>query len=179
LINTSLLAGRLVLVPVTHDDESDLALIAADTSIFRYMPDIPLPFDAGRWVRSVIANDAHSIKHVIRLRTGAPIGFLQLGQRRNGDLQIGYFLARAHWGHGFAREACLSVLGFLAGLGEERAVHAAVHRDNLASLRLLGSIGFCRLDSTPSHPDLPPDMIDHVRPPLRAVRDERGGILEC
>ncbi|AOF82975.1 acetyltransferase family protein [Methyloversatilis sp. RAC08] len=149
---------------MTPDDVSDLALIAADTSIFRYIPDIALPFDAGRWVRSVIANDAHRIKHVIRLRTGEPVGFLQLGQRRNGDLQIGYFLARAHWGNGFAREACLSVLGFLASLGDEHPVHAAVHRDNVASLRMLGSMGFRRLDSMPPRADLPPDMIDHVRP---------------
>ncbi|OYW26534.1 MAG: hypothetical protein B7Z51_09990, partial [Methyloversatilis sp. 12-65-5] len=158
-----LLADRLVLVPMTHDDVSDLALIAADASIFRYIPDIPQPFDAGRWVRSVIANDAHRIKHVIRLMTGEPIGFLQLGQRRNGDLQIGYFLARPQWGKGFAREACLSALGFLASLGDERPVHAAVHCDNLASLRMLGSIGFRRLDPRPPCADLPPDMIDHVR----------------
>lgn len=174
MINACLLADRLVLVPMTHDDASDLALIAADASIFRYIPDIPQPFDAGRWVRSVVANDAHRIKHVIRLRTGEPVGFLQLGQRRNGDLQIGYFLARAHWGKGFAREACLSALGLLADLGDERPVHAAVHRDNLTSLRMLRSMGFRRLDSLPPHADLPRDMIDHVRSP---VRDGRGGIL--
>ena len=174
MINACLLADRLVLLPMTHDDASDLALIAADASIFRYIPDIPQPFDAGRWVRSVVANDAHRIKHVIRLRTGEPVGFLQLGQRRNGDLQIGYFLARAHWGKGFAREACLSALGLLADLGDERPVHAAVHRDNLTSLRMLGSMGFRRLDSMPPHADLPRDMIDHVRSP---VRDGRGGIL--
>ena len=174
MINACLLADRLVLVPMTRDDASDLALIAADASIFRYIPDIPQPFDAGRWVRSVVANDAHRIKHVIRLRTSEPVGFLQLGQRRNGDLQIGYFLARAHWGKGFAREACLSALGLLADLGDERPVHAAVHRDNLTSLRMLGSMGFRRLDSMPPHADLPRDMIDHVRSP---VRDGRGGIL--
>lgn len=174
MINACLLADRLVLAPMTHGDASDLALIAADASIFRYIPDIPQPFDAGRWVRSVVANDAHRIKHVIRLRTGEPVGFLQLGQRRNGDLQIGYFLARAHWGKGFAREACLSALGLLADLGDERPVHAAVHRDNLTSLRMLGSMGFRRLDSMPPHADLPRDMIDHVRSP---VRDGRGGIL--
>lgn len=174
MIIACLLADRLVLAPMTHGDASDLALIAADASIFRYIPDIPQPFDAGRWVRSVVANDAHRIKHVIRLRTGEPVGFLQLGQRRNGDLQIGYFLARAHWGKGFAREACLSALGLLADLGDERPVHAAVHRDNLTSLRMLGSMGFRRLDSMPPHADLPRDMIDHVRSP---VRDGRGGIL--
>lgn len=162
MINASLLASRLVLVPMTHDDVSDLAWIAADASIFRYIPDIPVPFDARHWVRSVIANDAHRMKHVIRLRTGEPVGFLQLGQRRNGDLQIGYFLARAHWRRGYAREACLCALAFLRSTGEMRPVHAAAHRENHASLRMLEALGFSRLSEPPSASDLPPDMIDHV-----------------
>ena len=157
-----------MLVPMTRDDIPDLARIAVDDSIFRYIPDIPLPFDAGRWVRSVIANDAHSLKHVIRRRAGGePVGFLQLGQRRNGTLQIGYFLARDQWGQGFAREACRVALAFLRAEGDWRPVYAAVHRENHASIRTLEALGFSRIQFAQAHvPD--PDMIDFVWPGAHA-----------
>jgi RimJ/RimL family protein N-acetyltransferase len=164
VIDACLIGGRLALTPMTGNDVPDIGVIAADEAIFRYIPDIPLPFDAGRWVRSVVANDAHCLKHVIRLRpAGDPIGFLQVGQRRNGDLQIGYFLARSQWGQGFAREACLIALGFLRAQHERGPVHAAVHRDNHASIRMLEALEFLRVDVPPSFTNgMASDMVDYV-----------------
>lgn len=149
---------------MTRDDIPDLASIASDDSIFRYIPDIRLPFDAGPWVRSMLANDEHLIRHVIRLRsTAEAVGFVQIGVRRNADLQLGYFLARSQWGRQLAVEACESALTLLTDAGIARPVFAAVHRDNVASLRVMRKLHFEPSDLPRPLSGVGPDMIDHVR----------------
>lgn len=164
MFEASLVTRRLALAPMTREDIPDLAAIALDESIFRYIPDIRLPFDAGPWVRSMLANDEHLIRHVIRLRsTAEPVGFVQVGVRRNADLQLGYFLARSQWGRQMAAEACESALTLLTDAGIESPIYAAVHRDNVASLRVMQKLHFEPLNLPRPLSGVGPDMIDHVR----------------
>jgi RimJ/RimL family protein N-acetyltransferase len=57
---------------------------------------------------------------------------------RDGKREVGYWIARDHWGRGIATEA---LSRFLAGL-PERPLHAGVARGNLGSLRVLAKCGF-------------------------------------
>lgn len=164
MFEASLLTSRLVLTPMTRDDIPDLAVIASDESIFRYIPDMRVPFDAGPWVRAMLSNDEHLICHVIRLRsTAEPVGFVQVGVRRNSDLQLGYFLARSQWGRQLAGEACESALILLTDAGIGRPIYAAVHRDNAASLRVMQKLCFEPLNLPSPLSGVGPGMIDHVR----------------
>jgi len=164
VIAASIVSDRLVLMSMVREDIADLARIASDESIFRYIPDIVLPFDAGRWTRSMLADEGQCIRHILRLRkTFEPAGFVQVGRRRNAGLQLGYFLARSHWGRGYAREACASALDLIHAHGISGPVHAAVHRENPASMRVLAQLGFQPVPSSPTVAGLHPDMIDHVR----------------
>lgn len=64
--------------------------------------------------------------------------------RRNRHAEIGFILAREHWGRGLATEAVRLVLAFgFAAMGLHR-VEADVHPENNASLALLEKIGFQR-----------------------------------
>ena len=57
---------------------------------------------------------------------------------------IGYALARAHWGHGYAQEALRLALGHAFGpLGLHR-VEADIDPRNAASLRVIERVGFVR-----------------------------------
>ncbi len=69
------------------------------------------------------------------------IGTLSAIARRPGVTEIGYSLARAHWGKGYAAEA---VAGLIERLFEEgnRRVFADTDPDNAASNRLLERLGF-------------------------------------
>lgn len=164
---------------MTRDDIPDLAAIAFDESIFRYIPDVRVPFDAGPWVRSMLANDEHLVRHVIRLRsTAEPVGFVQVGVRRNADLQMGYFLARSHWGRQLATEACESALTLLTDAGIDRPVYAAVHRDNAASLRVMQKLRFEPLALPRPLSGVGPDMIDHVRHPERSSKPPESGSID-
>jgi ribosomal-protein-alanine N-acetyltransferase len=57
---------------------------------------------------------------------------------------IGYALASAHWGQGFAREALRLTLDHAFGMLELHRLEADVDPRNVASTRLLDKLGFLR-----------------------------------
>jgi [ribosomal protein S5]-alanine N-acetyltransferase len=69
------------------------------------------------------------------------IGFVAAGRRRAGVAEIGYLLARAHWGRGLAGEAVGAVIDRLFADGNRR-VFADTDPDNRASRALLERLGF-------------------------------------
>lgn len=71
------------------------------------------------------------------------IGFVAAGEKRQGDVtELGYMLARAHWGGGLAREAVTAVIDQLLVAERQRRVFADTDPDNGGSNALLKSLGF-------------------------------------
>lgn len=62
--------------------------------------------------------------------------------RRNHRCQIGYMLARPHWGRRYMGEALTALIGHGFGVLGLHRVEADVHPDNLASARLLEGLRF-------------------------------------
>jgi RimJ/RimL family protein N-acetyltransferase len=72
------------------------------------------------------------------------IGWVAAGEKRQGGVtEIGYILAREHWGKGIAREAVSVVIDRLFAEGQRR-VFADTDPDNAASIALLERLGFRR-----------------------------------
>jgi len=70
------------------------------------------------------------------------IGFVAAGEKRQGNVsEIGYMLARPHWGGGIAIEAVRAVIDRLFAEGQRR-VFADTDPENLASRGLLERLGF-------------------------------------
>lgn len=70
------------------------------------------------------------------------IGFVSAGEKRQCNVtEIGYILARAHWGSGIAAEAVRAVIEQIFAEGQRR-VFADTDPDNLASRGLLERLGF-------------------------------------
>jgi len=70
------------------------------------------------------------------------IGFVAAGEKRQGGVsEIGYMLARAHWGGGIAAEAVSAVIDRLFAEGQRR-VFVDTDPDNRASRGLLERLGF-------------------------------------
>lgn len=150
------------MTPASSRDVDTLRRIGGDGSIFRYIPDIETPFDAARLLRIAAYNRSNSVAHLVRLRASLHgIGFIQVGVRRNAQVQIGYFFDRQFWGHGFAAEAIAATMAFLRGTGVGRPFHAAVHPDNIASLKVLERLGFDRLEPAAAGGG---GLIEHVWP---------------
>jgi RimJ/RimL family protein N-acetyltransferase len=68
------------------------------------------------------------------------IGSCGIG-KADGQVELGYWIARSHWGLGYASEAARAVLGIARALGHRRLI-AGHFTDNPASGRVLRKIGF-------------------------------------
>jgi ribosomal-protein-alanine N-acetyltransferase len=72
------------------------------------------------------------------------IGWVAAGEKRQGGVtEIGYILARDHWGKGIAAEAVSAVIDQLFAEGQRR-IFADTDPENTASLALLDRLGFKR-----------------------------------
>ena len=74
------------------------------------------------------------------------IGHLSLFSfsEQSGRAEIGYGLARPHWGQGFMHEALIAVVDYAFGPLDLRRLEADIDPRNHASLRALERLGFAR-----------------------------------
>jgi RimJ/RimL family protein N-acetyltransferase len=80
--------------------------------------------------------------------------------------EIGFLLARQHWGKGWATEATLAVVGLARTMPVLNRLHATCDADNLASARVLEKAGFtleCRLSRAIVRPNLSPEPRDALK----------------
>lgn len=69
------------------------------------------------------------------------IGCAGLGEKPDGDAELGYWIARAHWGRGYATEGARGVIEVARLLGHRR-LEGRHFLDNPASGRVLRKLGF-------------------------------------
>jgi RimJ/RimL family protein N-acetyltransferase len=135
---------RLLLRPIWPEDASALYAAIADEGIIRNLARVPWPYTAED--AAVYARHQQSLmfpSFTLMLRTdGAPklIGGCGLGER-DGEAELGYWIARPYWGQGFAAEAAKAVVGIAKTLGHRKLV-SGHFTDNPASGRVLRKVGF-------------------------------------
>ncbi|MCJ8191565.1 GNAT family N-acetyltransferase [Sphingomicrobium aestuariivivum] len=79
---------------------------------------------------------------LITLRNSAEvIGACGFGYAPSGEIELGYWIAEGHWGHGYATEAAAAILDIAKTLGWSR-IEAGHYLDNPASGRVLEKLGF-------------------------------------
>lgn len=136
---------RLFLRPGWPEDWEELLSRIGDEAVVRNLAKVPWPYTAED-ARSFAAlpQDARLPHFVITVPTAqAPaeiIGGVGLGPDGH-EVQLGYWIARAHWGRGYATEAARAVLGLARTLGHRRLI-AKQFIDNPASGRVLSKVGF-------------------------------------
>lgn len=135
---------RLFLRPAWPEDCEELIALITDTSVARDIAAAHWPRTAEEAQRFIVREPERLLPHFfITLPTadGArPIG--SIGLFRNADeVELGYWIARRHWGQGYATEATRAVLGLARAIGHRRVV-ATHFADNVASVRVLQKTGF-------------------------------------
>lgn len=133
---------RLLLRPPWPEDWSRVLDGIADESVVRNLARAPWPYSAED-ARSFIALPADPKFPrflVTRARDARLVGCVGLDPR-GGAAELGYWIAREHWGQGYATEAGRAVLEIAAMLGHRRVV-ASHFLDNPASGRVLEKLGF-------------------------------------
>jgi RimJ/RimL family protein N-acetyltransferase len=135
---------RLLLRPSWPEDARELYCAIADEGIVRNLARAPWPYTPEEAER--FAALEHSERYptfLLMQRTdGAPrlVGACGLGER-DGEAELGYWIARAYWGLGYASEAARAVIGVARAIGHKRII-AGHFTDNPASGHVLRKLGF-------------------------------------
>lgn len=137
--------ARLLLRPGFPEDAPALAAAIADEAVVRNLAVVPWPYtlrDAEAFLAS--PRDPVLPSFLIFARTQAEprlVGSCGLGRRPSGAVELGYWIGRAFWGHGFATEAGRALIDIALALGL-RQLEASHFIDNPASARVLDKLGF-------------------------------------
>ena len=136
---------RLFLRPGWPEDWPDLLARIADERVVKNLAKAPWPYTEGD-ARSFAEKpqDRRCPHFFVTLPGGAApgeligcVGLASVG----GEIELGYWFGREHWGRGFATEAARAVLRLARTLGHTRIV-AKHFTDNPASGRVLAKLGF-------------------------------------
>lgn len=146
-----LTTSRLVLRDVRDHDVDAVFEMESDPVAMRY------------WSRPPMQDRAEAVAAVERSKTFFPdrVGLRWIIARASDDLmlghasvfsfseqsaraEIGYGLARRHWGQGFMHETLVAVVDYAFGPLGLRRLEADTHPDNAASIRALERLGFAR-----------------------------------
>lgn len=135
---------RLLLRPSWPEDARDLHQAIADEGIVRNLARAPWPYTAEDAVRFATQEHEEGFPtFLMMLRTnGAPrlIGACGIGSL-DGEAELGYWIGRPFWGHGFATEASRAVVEIAKTIGHKKLV-ASHFTDNPASGKVLRKLGF-------------------------------------
>lgn len=136
---------RLLLRPGWGEDAPAVARAIADETVVRNLASAPWPYgmaDAEAFLAA--PRDPALPSFLITERTEAApriVGACGLGRRASGAVELGYWIARAHWGQGFATEAGAALVEIARTLKLPR-LEASHFVDNPASGRVLEKLGF-------------------------------------
>jgi RimJ/RimL family protein N-acetyltransferase len=135
---------RLLLRAPRTEDAKTIAILANDRRIAENTLRIPHPYgiaDAQRFITGTNAGSGETVFLIVR-RDATVLGACGLAKRVPESAELGYWLAFAFWGNGYATEAAGAVIDYaFEDLGYEM-LHAGARVSNLASRRVLEKCGF-------------------------------------
>jgi [ribosomal protein S5]-alanine N-acetyltransferase len=145
--------SRLTLRPIEESDLADLFLVNRDPEVTRYLPYPPWQSmdDANAWLERSKTRFADKVAAQFAIRidgvngeAARTIGNALLFQfdTQNEVAEIGYVIAREHWGKGYTTEAMRPLIDCaFNALGAHR-LEAKLDPRNLASAKVLAKLGF-------------------------------------
>ena len=132
---------RLFLRPAFPEDCGAILAGIGEEVIVRNLARAPWPYtldDAKSF--AALPQDVRLPHFLVTIPGFGVIGAAGLGEHE-GETELGYWIARAHWGRGYATEAAGAVLKIARTLGHRRVV-AGHFTDNPASGKVLRKLGF-------------------------------------
>ena len=105
---------RLLLRPGFPEDAPALAAAIADKAIVMNLAVVPWPYSM-RDAEAFLAKPRDPVLPSLLifergLRAPQLVGACGLARRPSGSVELGYWIARAYWGRGFATEACTALV---------------------------------------------------------------------
>lgn len=136
---TELYTQRLLLRAPRPDDAPSYALGIGDYEVAIRLAELPWPYSlamATEWLRGAPAPRPDHAFFIIERPGRGLIGAISILP------ELGYWLARPHWGHGYLTEAATALITWHFAGCDRQEISASAQHNNLASLRVLAKLGF-------------------------------------
>lgn len=140
---------RLILRPFTLADAGDVQKLAGDKTVAEMTGGVPHPYLDGMaesWIkthRKGFDQERQAVFAVTLVADGTLAGSVSLMEisRAHRHAELGYWIGRAFWNHGYASEAARALIRFgFSSLGLHR-IHARCLKRNPASARVMEKAG--------------------------------------
>lgn len=135
---------RLSYRPIEPSDAGRVTALVGDWDIARMTSRIPHPYsliDADLWIAS-IGEDEYV--RVVEL-DGKLIGAVGYIEAKTGEAEIGYWIGKPWWGHGYATEAARALVDYCFASGRFQRLTCGHFYDNPASARVIAKLRFRRI----------------------------------
>ena len=136
--------GRLHLRRPVEQDADAIISIVGDWEVARRLARAPHPYtraDLRFFLDHVVPNEPTWA--ILWRETSRLIGIMGLAPAPDGrSAELGYYIARDHWGRGIATEAALAITRFGFESFGYLKLTSGYHTDNPASGRVLAKLGF-------------------------------------
>ncbi|WP_144122766.1 GNAT family N-acetyltransferase [Catellatospora sichuanensis] len=164
---------RLSVRPFDHADAAAAFAMWSDPEVCRFTGDEPprdvevIVADIPRW-QAVADRGPGCGFWAVTTRDGVFVGDVCVRPVNGpaGEHEVGWHLARPHWGHGYATEIALGVMAHARRNGIDRLV-ALIHADHVASRRVAEKAGMAFEGLSDRYdPDDPPVAVFAAPPPV-------------
>ena len=137
---------RLVLRPFRATDAKQVQTLAGDWDVARWLSSVPHPYPDGyaeAWIakHDQVRSEGRGYPFAVTLN-GNLIGSAGVDRRKDGHLELGYWLGKAFWGQRLMSEAARAIVGFVFDWLAEARVVAGFVDGNEPSSRILMGLGF-------------------------------------
>lgn len=136
--------ARLFLRPCWPEDRQEMLTLINEAPLAANASGLPWPLTAEDAQRFIERPSDKRLPHFFitlpKINGGELIGGIGLG--RDGDeIGLGYWIIKAHHGHGYASEAISAVLSMARTLGHQRVIASHIPGDK-SSAHVLEKVGF-------------------------------------
>ncbi len=136
--------ARLELRRPVEEDTPAIVAIAGDWEVASRLSRMPHPYgpeNARVFLDEIVPVEL--VWGIIERTSGELVGMIGLSADKiPGSIELGYYVAQAHWRRGIATEAGAVVAAYGAGLVGQTRLRSGYFADNPASGRVLEKLGF-------------------------------------
>ncbi len=165
---------RLFLRAPRMDDVPVIAAGLDNYSVTRFLSRVPYPYfeaDAIAWLSGLPENTPDWAAFAIERPDAGLIGVISI------ENHLGFWLAEAHWGQGYATEAGRAILEWHFANSDATGIVSAAHYDNPASLNVQRKLGFVVTGSEMRMVVSRREEVEHIDTMLTREAFERLGVL--
>lgn len=173
---TELRTSRLVLRRPRTDDSPHYSLGIGEFAVARWLTQIPWPYSlamATEWLGGATGGAPERNVLIIELPGKGLIGSISIMD------EMAFWIARPHWGRGYAVEACTAMLDWHFSCTNREHVTASTHHDNRAGLRVQAKLGFAETGRDRRFSGALQHSVEHVVTRLERSQWQARENVEC